>query len=70
METQNQDQNNINGEEEVKPIVFPEGTIELHHSEITLTSCSLFISLKVHHEDGFYYELYFRDSKELLCCVI
>ena len=57
----NSDMNNE--EQEVKPIVFPEGSIDLHHSEITLTTCSLFISIKIHHQDGFFYEVYFRDSQ-------
>jgi len=62
MEKQSQNSDIKNEEQEVKPIVFPEGSIDLHHSEITLTTCSLFISIKIHHEDGFYYEVYFRDS--------
>ena len=65
MEKQSGDCQVINSEQEEKPIVFPEGTIDLHHADITLTSCSLFFSIKIHHQDGFYYEVFFRDGKAL-----
>lgn len=62
MDSRSQDCIDKNNEYEVKPLVFPDGSIQLDHSDISLTSCSLFISIDINHQDGFYYEVFFRDS--------
>ena len=62
MDSRSQDCIDKNNEHEVKPLVFPDGSIQLDHSDISLTSCSLFISIDINHQDGFYYEVFFRDS--------
>ena len=49
-------------EAEVKPLVFPEGSIELDHTDITLSTCTAVIRFDIRHEPGFFYEVYFRDS--------
>lgn len=52
--------------EEIKPIIFPDGSIELDHSDITLSSCSFFITVNIHHQEGFFYEVYYRDGEASL----
>ena len=48
-------------EEDAKPLVFPDGSIELDRSDITLTKCSAFIRITIHHQSGFFYEAFLRD---------
>lgn len=48
-------------EEDTKPLVFPDGSIELDHSDITLTKCSSFVRIAIHHQPGFFYEAFLRD---------
>ena len=43
-------------------IVYPEGSIELDHSDISLSQCSSSIAVHIHHQSGFYYQLFLRDS--------
>lgn len=62
MEKENPSQQDGSAEETEKPIVFPEGSIEMDHTSITLTTCSAVIRFRIHHEPGFYYEMYLRDS--------
>ena len=44
------------------PIVFPDGSITLDHSTITLTECSSFVAIHIHHQSGFFYEVFLRDG--------
>jgi len=48
--------------QEEKPIVFPDGSITLDHSTITLTECSSFVVIHIHHQPGFFYEVFLRDG--------
>ena len=48
--------------QEEPPIVFPDGSISLDHSTITLTKCSSFIDIHIHHQPGFFYEVFLRDG--------
>lgn len=62
MEESNHPRPNDAEEAEVKPLVFPEGSIELDHTDITLSTCTAVIRFVIRHEPGFFYEVYFRDS--------
>ena len=67
MEKENPPQQDDSAQEVEKPIVFPEGSIELDHSSITLTTCSSVVRFRIHHEPGFFYEVYLRDSEPIYC---
>ena len=43
-------------------IVYPEGSIELDHSDISLSQCSSYITIHINHQSGFYYQLFLRDG--------
>lgn len=43
-------------------IVYPEGSIELDRSDISLSQCSSYITIHIHHQSGFYYQLFLRDG--------
>ena len=48
-------------EEDTKPLIYPDGSIELDHSDITLTKCSSFVRITIRHQPGFFYEAFLRD---------
>ena len=48
--------------QEEKPIVFPDGSITLDHTTITLTERSSFVVIHIHHQPGFFYEVFLRDG--------
>ena len=52
----------ITEEEDAQPLVFPDGSIDLDHSDISLSECSSFIRITIHHQPGFFYEVFLRDG--------
>ena len=61
MEADSSNFNNSDTQEDTKPIVFPDGSIELDHSNITIESCSSVIKIKINHQPGFCYTIFLRD---------
>ena len=61
MEGDSSNLNHPDTQEDAKPIVFPDGSIEFDHSNITIESCSSVIKIRINHQPGFCYTIFLRD---------